>query len=157
MGIRKPSIKKSIKARTTGKIKRQVKSAIDPTYGKKGVGMIKDPKKAVYNKVYNKTTVGLSDLAPKARAEKNGVYRGQGSAYSPATWKVLGSIMKVLAVAYAVLGVLLGLFAGAYVLLAVGGALAFCFWKIGSAWVKKASDTQEAVPEPLAESDEASS
>ena len=61
-GMRKPSIKRSIKARTTGKIKRKMKSSIDPTYGKKGVGWIKDPKKAAYNKVYNKTTFGLRDL-----------------------------------------------------------------------------------------------
>ena len=61
-GMRKPSIKRSIKARTTGKIKRKIKSSIDPTYGKKGVGWIKDPKKAAYNKVYNKTTFGLRDL-----------------------------------------------------------------------------------------------
>ena len=61
-GMRKPSIKKSIKARTTGKIKRKMKSSIDPTYGKKGVGWIKDPKKAAYNKVYNKTTFGLKDI-----------------------------------------------------------------------------------------------
>lgn len=56
-GIRTPSIKKSIKARTTGRAKRAVKSAINPTYGKKGTGYIKNPKKAVYNKVYNKTTI----------------------------------------------------------------------------------------------------
>lgn len=57
-GVRKPSLKKSFKARTTGKMKLQIKRAIDPTYGKKGMGWIKDPKKAAYNKVYNKTTVG---------------------------------------------------------------------------------------------------
>ena len=62
MGIRKPSIKKSIKARTTGKLKRKVKKAVNPLYGKKGMGMVKNPKKAVYNKVYNKTTIGVSDL-----------------------------------------------------------------------------------------------
>lgn len=61
-GMRKPSIKRSIKARTTGRVKRAVKSSINPTYGKKGVGFIKDPKKSVYNKVYNKTTVGLNDF-----------------------------------------------------------------------------------------------
>ena len=61
-GLRKPSIKKSIKARTTGKIKRKIKSSIDPTYGKKGVGWIKNPKKAAYNKVYKKTSFGLRDL-----------------------------------------------------------------------------------------------
>ncbi|NBI06829.1 hypothetical protein [Senegalia massiliensis] len=62
VGFRKPSIKKSIKARTTGKVKRKIKSSIDPTYGKKGMGWVKNPKKAAYNKVYKKTTFGLSDL-----------------------------------------------------------------------------------------------
>lgn len=55
-GPRKPSFKKSIKARTTGKLKRQIKSSINPYYGKKGMGWVRNPKKALYNKVYNKTT-----------------------------------------------------------------------------------------------------
>ena len=63
IGMRKPSIKKSISARTTGNLKRQVKKATIPGYGKKGVGWIKDPKKAAYNKVYNKTTFGIKDIA----------------------------------------------------------------------------------------------
>lgn len=58
-GIRKPSLKKSLKARTTGKLKRSVKKALIPGYGKKGMGWIKNPKKAAYNKVYNKTSVSL--------------------------------------------------------------------------------------------------
>lgn len=62
LGMRKPSIKKSISARTTGKMKRAVKKSVNPTYGKKGMGMINDPKKSVYNKVYNKTTFGLNDV-----------------------------------------------------------------------------------------------
>lgn len=62
IGFRKPSVRKSIKARTTGKLKRQMKSSIDPTYGKKGVNWVKNPKKAAYNKVYRKTTFGLSDI-----------------------------------------------------------------------------------------------
>ena len=49
-GMRTPSIKKSIKARTTGKAKRAVKKALIPGYGKKGAGWIKNPKKAAYNK-----------------------------------------------------------------------------------------------------------
>lgn len=36
IGMRKPNLKKSIKARTTGKLKRQVKKAVIPGYGKKG-------------------------------------------------------------------------------------------------------------------------
>lgn len=61
-GMRKPSLKKSIKARTTGKAKRALKKAIVPGYGKKGTGWLKDPKKAAYNKVYKKTTFSIFDL-----------------------------------------------------------------------------------------------
>lgn len=56
-GFRKPSIKKSVKARTTGRVKRKVKSSVNPLYGKKGMGLVRDPKKAVQNKVYNKTSI----------------------------------------------------------------------------------------------------
>lgn len=56
IGYRKPYIKKRIKARTTAKAKRSVKKAVIPIYGKKGTEIYKNPKKAVYNKVYNKTT-----------------------------------------------------------------------------------------------------
>lgn len=61
-GMRTPSLKKSFKARTTGKLKRKVKKALIPGYGKKGIGWIKNPKKAAYNKVYNKTSFSLFDL-----------------------------------------------------------------------------------------------
>ncbi|WP_407350081.1 hypothetical protein VNN41_06590 [Lactococcus garvieae] len=61
-GMRKPSIKKSFKARTTGKAKRKIKKALIPGYGKKGMGYVKNPKKAVYNKVYKKTTFSFWDL-----------------------------------------------------------------------------------------------
>lgn len=62
IGIRTPSLKKSISARTTGRAKRAIKSSINPTYGKKGMGWINNPSKAAYNKVYNKTTVSAKDL-----------------------------------------------------------------------------------------------
>lgn len=62
IGFRKPNLKKSLKARTTGKIKRKAKKLINPFYGKKGMGWIKNPKKALYNKIYHKTTVGVSDI-----------------------------------------------------------------------------------------------
>ena len=60
--MRKPSIKKSIKARTTAKAKRSVKRAVNPLYGKKGMGWVNDPKKAAYNKVYEKTTFSIFDM-----------------------------------------------------------------------------------------------
>ncbi len=61
-GVRTPSIKRSIKARTTGRIKRSIKSSINPLYGKKGMGYINNPQKAIYNKIYRKTTVSSLDL-----------------------------------------------------------------------------------------------
>lgn len=61
-GLRTPSLKKSISARTTGRAKRALKRALIPGYGKKGTGWIKNPRKAAYNKVYNKTTFSIWDL-----------------------------------------------------------------------------------------------
>lgn len=61
-GIRKPNFKKRVKARTTGKVKRKVKSSINPFYGKKGMGWVRNPKRALYNKIYNKTTIKFDDL-----------------------------------------------------------------------------------------------
>ena len=60
--MRKPSIKRSIKARTTGRLKRNVKKSVIPFYGQKGVGWLEDPKRAAYNKVYKKTTFSFWDL-----------------------------------------------------------------------------------------------
>lgn len=63
IGMRKPNLKSSFKARTTGRAKRAVKRAIIPGYGKKGMGWIKNPRKAAYNAVYHRTTVGVGDVA----------------------------------------------------------------------------------------------
>ncbi len=63
--IRTPSIKKSIKARTTSKIKRKIKSEVNPFYGKKGIDYYTDPKKAIYNKIYHKTSFSIFDLIKK--------------------------------------------------------------------------------------------
>lgn len=65
-GIRKPNIKKSIKARTTGRIKRKIKKTVNPLYGKKGMGYINNPKKAVYNKIYNKTSIKALNVFKKS-------------------------------------------------------------------------------------------
>ena len=61
-GMRTPNINKRISARTTGKIKRTVNKAVNPLYGKKGMGFINDPSKAIYNKVYNKTTISVDKI-----------------------------------------------------------------------------------------------
>ena len=61
-GMRKPSLKRSLKARTTGRAKRAVKKALIPGYGKKGMCWLKNSKKAAYNKIYKKTSFSLFDL-----------------------------------------------------------------------------------------------
>ena len=63
IGLRKPSLKKSLKARTVGKWKRKAKSAFNPFYGKKGVGLLKNPSKSIKNRVYKRTTVGVNPLS----------------------------------------------------------------------------------------------
>lgn len=60
-GFRKPSLKKSISARTKGRATRAIKKAIIPNYGKRGMGWA-HPKKKIYNKVYNKTTFDTRKL-----------------------------------------------------------------------------------------------
>lgn len=62
IGIRKPSPRKSIAARTKGRATRAVKRALIPGYGKKGMGWLRDPKRAAKNAVYKRTTIGWSDL-----------------------------------------------------------------------------------------------
>lgn len=61
-GLRTPRLKKSLKARTTSRAKRAIKKALIHGYGKKGMGWIKNPKKAAYNKIYRKTSFSLWDL-----------------------------------------------------------------------------------------------
>lgn len=61
-GMRKPSLKRAVKAATIGKAERAIKKAVVPGYGQKGAGWIKDPKKAAYNKIYSKTTFGIKDI-----------------------------------------------------------------------------------------------
>lgn len=79
-GVRKPSIKRSIKARTTGRAKRAIKKAVIPGYGKKGMGWINNPQKAAYNKVYNKTTIEVRDLIGSSNKKK-----GPSNSPSPKT------------------------------------------------------------------------
>ena len=57
-GLRKPSLKKSLSARTTGAFKRSLKKKIIPGYGKKGSGWLKDPDHAMYNKIYRRSSFG---------------------------------------------------------------------------------------------------
>lgn len=58
-GMRKPSLKKSIAARTS--VKRYVRHNLG-LKAPRGYGWITNPKKALYNRIYYRTTFGLKDI-----------------------------------------------------------------------------------------------
>lgn len=62
IGFRTPNLKKRLRARTTGKIKRKAKKMINPFYGKKGIGFIKNPSRSIKNSIYHKVTVDPINL-----------------------------------------------------------------------------------------------
>lgn len=58
-GIRKPSLKKSIAARTS--LKRYVRHSLG-LKAPRGWGWLTNPKKAAYNRVYHRTTRSIFDI-----------------------------------------------------------------------------------------------
>jgi len=58
-GIRKPSLRKSIGARTS--VKRYVRHNLK-LKAPRGLGWFTNPKKAAYNRVYNRTTFSIFDI-----------------------------------------------------------------------------------------------
>ncbi|HEY8363267.1 MAG TPA: hypothetical protein VIK77_10365 [Tissierellaceae bacterium] len=62
IGLRKPSLKRRISARTS--IKRQIVHRAGLKMPR-GYGWIRDPKKYVYNKIYNRTTFDVFKLLKK--------------------------------------------------------------------------------------------
>lgn len=72
-GYRKPNISKSFKARTTGNLNRKLRRAINPLYGRKGFGAIKNPQHTLYNQIYHKTTkssINTSHHLPHQKTDK---------------------------------------------------------------------------------------
>jgi hypothetical protein len=57
VGLRTPSPTKKVKAATTGRFKRAAKKAVNPVYGHKGMGYLKDPERAVKNAIYHQVTI----------------------------------------------------------------------------------------------------
>lgn len=61
-GIRTPSLKKSLAARTS--VKRLVKNSLG-LKAPRGYGWLTNPKKAAYNRVYNRTIISWVSLLRK--------------------------------------------------------------------------------------------
>jgi hypothetical protein len=58
-GLRKPSLRKSLSARTSPS--RLIRHSLG-LKAPKGFGWLTNPKKAAYNRVYNRTTFSINDL-----------------------------------------------------------------------------------------------
>lgn len=154
-GIRKPNYKARFKARTTGKLKRKMKKAVNPFYGKKGVGFIKSPSKSVQSAIYHRTTVGVPAVLPKSKSHKTSPASKSPSpkptrvsqspqavpVYSAKTYKTTGTVLYIVGI----IALLLGL-----VTIAVGGAffivLGIVCIVIGHRYKKQAPDTNKTEP-----------
>lgn len=113
-GLRKPSVNKSISARTNGRLERTSKRVINPSYGRKGVGVIKDPARASYNKVYNKTSYGAYGRRTSRRYSKSNEVDGTAGC-------VTGIVIIILMISlcFAPFGTLVVVFIGAPILLVI--------------------------------------
>ena len=133
-GIRKPSVKKSISARTTGKVKRAVKKSVNPLYGKKGAGFVKDPAKSVKNSIYHRTTVGVSDLMNSGSGSTPAATSGESGYYStPAAnpEKKKGGVLSIVLIIFGIMFLIGGIngfsiaVSNGIVGLLIGGVLLF--------------------------------
>ena len=61
VGLRKPSLNKSISARTKGNLTRKIKKKFPTYYGTKDTGWLYPEKKA-YNAIYKRTTFSVMDI-----------------------------------------------------------------------------------------------
>jgi hypothetical protein len=66
-GFRKPSLRKSIAARTS--IKRYIRQSMG-LKAPRGWGWLTNPKKAAYNRIYYRTTFGWRDLVKGGRRQR---------------------------------------------------------------------------------------
>ena len=91
IGYRKPSLKKSLAARMS--IKKKVMPRMP-----KGMGVFRDPEKAVYNKVYNMTTRSVvKDLTTSAKGStENEANTGKQGGSAFAGFVILAVIIGVL-------------------------------------------------------------
>ena len=105
--FRKPSLKASFKARTTGRAKRVVKRAIIPGYGKKGTGFIKNPKRSMYNAVYHRTSIDT--LKPIKNKKRTTQGQGNQQSSSSCLWWIFWIVILILCLAniHIALGILL--------------------------------------------------
>lgn len=133
IGVRTPSLKKSFKARTTGRINRTLRKSVNPLYGKKGMGYIKNPEKAIYNKVYHKVTV--DPLKPLKKGSRNNTKRTapESELVGYSFYKIETKEYNCNKIIYILLAVFLGVFGAHYFYSAQkkkGFLSLFFFWTV---------------------------
>src|SRR5947207_2729358 len=75
-GLRNPSLRKSIAARTS--LKRYIRQSLG-VKAPRGWGWLTNPKKAAYNRIYNRTTFNISDLFKTRRRSSAGCAEIEGN------------------------------------------------------------------------------
>ena len=100
-GFRSPSPKKSFSARTTGRGKRMLNRILNPAYGKRGMGALRDPDRALYNLIYKRTTIGVSDLVktPSRRKKRKSTNSKRKTSGKESTNSIGGSIFLLVIIA----------------------------------------------------------
>ena len=121
-GVRKPSINKSISAKTTGRLERASKRAINPSYGRKGAGFIKDPARARYNKVYNKTSYSVYGKRASRRSSRSNEIDG-------ATGCITGIVIIILMISlwFAPFGTIIAVVVGGPILMLMAVAFGIIY------------------------------
>ena len=133
-GIRKPNYKARFKARTTGKLKRKMKKAVNPFYGKKGVGFIKNPSNSVKSAIYHRTTVGVTQVRASQNSQAVPVY-------SAKTYKTTGTVLYIVGIIALLIGLVTAAVGGAFFII-----LGIVCIVIGRRYKKQAPDTNNIPP-----------
>ncbi len=94
-GMRMPSLKRRFAARTS--LKRQVRHRLG-WKAPRGFGWLTNPKRAAYNRVYNRTTFGLEDLfrSTKARKARATMRKGASSDTTNVGWWIVAGVVLLL-------------------------------------------------------------
>ena len=57
-GLREFDLFKSVSGSTSSQVNRAIKRKLIPNYGKRGIGLLFNPKKSIYNYIYSRITFG---------------------------------------------------------------------------------------------------
>ena len=93
VGIRTPNPKKILKAKTTGRVERAVKSSVNPVYGKAGVGYLRDPERAIKNKIYHAVT--FDPLKNVKKEAKKSIRSSEGHLFPVVLFYIFGVIFGI--------------------------------------------------------------